>query len=134
MPLLLSISFLLTSTFWSRLVRHNIIIMLLITNIFYYRTTGGSGTSEVCCEAAIKACRKLKASMHAFKTENPGLSWEDLVASLPPDVSLNADGWYSPSENPNKQEFQYYVWGACVSEVELDVLTGMVNVLSSEIM
>jgi xanthine dehydrogenase molybdopterin-binding subunit B len=72
--------------------------------------------------------------MQTFKAANPGLSWEDLVASLPPDVSLNADGWYSPPENPNKQDFQYYVWGACVSEVELDVLTGMVNVLSSEIM
>ena len=98
------------------------------------RTTGGSGTSEVCCEAAIKACRKIKAQMHPVQAENPQMSWAELVASQPPDVSLNADGWYSPPENPNKQEFQYYVWGACVSEVELDVLTGMVNVLSSEIM
>merc|ERR1712085_122406 len=72
--------------------------------------------------------------MHPVQAENPQMSWAELVASQPPDVSLNADGWYSPPENPNKQEFQYYVWGACVSEVELDVLTGMVNVLSSEIM
>lgn len=96
-------------------------------------TTGGSGTSEVCCEAAIKACRTINAALRPYKDQNPSASWQELLDLLPPQVSLNADGWFSPSENPNKQEFQYFVWGACVSEVEMDVLTGMVNVLSSEI-
>lgn len=97
------------------------------------RTTGGSGTSEVCCQAAIKACKKINARLAPYKSQSPGASWVELLQQLGPDVSLNAEGWFSPAENPNKDVFQYYVWGACVSEVELDVLSGMVHVLSSDI-
>ena len=45
--------------------------------------------------------------------------WTSLLASLPPEVSLNVEGWYSPSQNPNGQPFQYFVYAACVAEVEL---------------
>lgn len=97
-------------------------------------TTGGSGTSEVCCRAAKKACRILNSRLLPYKQQYPDSSWLDLLSQLPPDVSLNAEGWYSPETNPNEEEFQYYVWGACVSEISYDVLSGMVHVISSEIL
>jgi xanthine dehydrogenase/oxidase len=97
-------------------------------------TTGGSGTSEVCCRAAMIACDVLNKRLLPFKQQYPTASWLELLSKLPPDISLNADGWYSPEMNPNQEEFQYYVWGACVSEISYDVLSGMVHVLSSEIL
>ncbi len=69
--------------------------------------------------------------MKSYKDQHPTYSWVQLLSSLPPDVSLNAEGWFSPPSDG--EEFKYYVWGACVSEVEYDVLSGMVNVISSEI-
>lgn len=56
-----------------------------------------------------------------------------LLQSLPSNISLNTEGWYSPNEEPNQQVFQYFVYGAAVSEIEMDVLSGEVHVLSSEI-
>ena len=55
------------------------------------------------------------------------------MQSLPSDVSLNVEGWFSPVENPNGQPFQYFVYAACVTEVELNVLTGGVHVLATEL-
>jgi xanthine dehydrogenase/oxidase len=105
-------------------------------------TTGGSGTSEVCCRAALIACEILNTRLLPFRQQSSApsstppsssSSWLELLSQLPPDISLNATGWYSPESNPNQEEFQYYVWGACVSEISYDVLTGMAHVVSSEI-
>lgn len=60
-------------------------------------------------------------------------AWLSLLHSLPTEVSLNVEGWFSPSENPNKQPFQYFVYAAAVCEVELDVVTGRVHVLATDI-
>ena len=103
--------------------------------------TGGSGTSEVICQAAINACAVINSRLAPYRLQqgdNRGSKlsrddWTRLLKSLPSDVSLNAEGWYSPTANPNNQEFQYFVYGACVSEIEMNVLTGEVHVLASEI-
>ena len=95
--------------------------------------TGGSGTSETCCAAAIDACNTLNDRLLPSKEANPLLSWDQMLMTVPSDVSLNAEGWFSPNGEPNGQPFQYFVYGACLTEVELDVLTGAINVLSSEI-
>lgn len=95
--------------------------------------TGGSGTSEVCCQAALNACQVLNDRLQPFRDANPKFSWSQLISSVSSDVSLNVEGWYSPKNNPNGEQFQYFVYAACVSEVELDVLSGAVHVLASEI-
>ena len=95
--------------------------------------TGGSGTSECCAEAALRACKVLNARLLPYRKATPDLSWTQLLNSVDSSVSLNAEGWFSPTEEQNGMPFQYFVYGACLTEVELDVLTGMVNVLSSEI-
>lgn len=95
--------------------------------------TGGSGTSECCAEAAVRACKVINARLLPFRKASPDATWEQLLMTLDSSVSLNAEGWFSPTEEQNGMPFQYFVYGACLTEVELDVLTGMVNVLSSEI-
>ena len=100
--------------------------------------TGGSGTSEVIVQAALNACQKLNDRLAPYRNngkfnKTPTDTWVALLKSLPYDVSLNAEGWYSPNANPNGQFFQYFVYAACVTELELDVLSGEVHVLASEI-
>jgi xanthine dehydrogenase/oxidase len=129
--------------------------------------TGGSGTSEVVCQAALNACATLNARLDPYRsaasvlsestttapaavaaaavlpsnnkkklqvrTQQSDSTWRLLLASLPCDVSLNVEGWYSPAANPNNQPFQYFVYAACVSEIELDVLSGEMHVLASEL-
>lgn len=102
--------------------------------------TGGSGTSEVTCQAALNACATLNARLDPFRTSDKyktavqsNEEWQSLVQSVTSDISLNVEGWYSPTQNPNGQAFQYFVYLACCSEVELDVLSGNVQVLSTEV-
>lgn len=103
--------------------------------------TGGSGTSEVTCQAAINACSKINTRIDAYRTTGDDYKvttqatadWVSLLSSLPSDVSLNTEGWYSPTANPNGEAFQYFVYAACVTEIELDVLTGNIHVLSCDI-
>lgn len=120
-------------------------------------TTGGSGTSEVVVQAALNACQKLNDRLEPYRdgdqreSKRPAVgvidllqrqravlaadenSWQRLLSSLPYEVSLNVEGWFSPSSNPNGQMFQYFVYAACVTEVELDVLSGQVQVSGCEI-
>jgi xanthine dehydrogenase/oxidase len=103
--------------------------------------TGGSATSEVTCQAAINACAELNARLAPYRTTTTTGSvsksttddWVTLLGSLPSEVSLNTEGWYSPSSEPNGQSFQYFVYGAAVTEIEQDILTGEVHVLASEV-
>lgn len=123
--------------------------------------TGGSGTSEVVCQAAVNACAVLNARLEPYRkqadvqqahqymsahrvaanarstsnrlTKLDADGWVKLLESLPSDVSLNSEGWFSPTQEPNGQPFGYFVYGAAVSEIELNVLTGEVHTLSSEI-
>lgn len=122
-------------------------ISLSLVRVVYSQTdrvvnggcTGGSGTSEVIVQACLNACKTLNDRLAPYRVNGKSRSggsdssWIDLLKSLPYDVSLNVEGWYSPNENPNGQFFQYFVYAACVTEVELDVLSGEVHVLASEI-
>lgn len=98
--------------------------------------TGGSGTSEVTVQAALNACDTFNKRIAPFRTGRTRMTsaeWVDMIHSLPGDISLNTEGWYSPQENPNKDFFQYFVYAAAVTEVELNVLSGEVHVLNSEL-
>jgi xanthine dehydrogenase/oxidase len=99
-------------------------------------STGGSATSETCCQAAVLACQTLRSRLNLTQgsVQRGVQEWLQVVQATPCDISLNVEGWYSPTQHPSGEQFQYYVWGACVSEVELDVLSGRVHTLSSEIL
>lgn len=100
--------------------------------------TGGSSTSEVCCQAAVNACKNLLERIKPYNTNNSNQTTSDWIAminTIPCDISLQAEGWFSPQVDGQSEtdQFQYFVYAACVTEVELDVLSGQVHVLASEI-
>lgn len=102
--------------------------------------TGGSATSEVVVQAALNACKTLNDRLDPYRSsfnnkkdvKMSTKDWQTLLSSLPSDVSLNTEGWYSPTSNPNGQVFQYFVYAALVTELELDVLSGEVHIQSAE--
>ncbi len=70
----------------------------------------------------------------AFALQKPseGISWEKLISKAYLErVSLSSTGFFrTPDIHFDKvlgrgEPFRYFAWGACVSEVELDTLTGM---------
>eukprot|EP00475_Leptophrys_vorax_P030213 TRINITY_DN4510_c0_g1_i3.p1 TRINITY_DN4510_c0_g1~~TRINITY_DN4510_c0_g1_i3.p1 ORF type:complete len:720 (-),score=209.85 TRINITY_DN4510_c0_g1_i3:77-2236(-) len=92
--------------------------------------TGGSGTSETCVRAALIACAELKAGLEPYVSA--GSSWVDsLQAANNAGVNLSATGIYEP--NNSQYAFDYFVYAAALAEVEIDVLTGEIQVLEVDI-
>eukprot|EP00933_Yihiella_yeosuensis_P005199 TRINITY_DN109673_c0_g1_i1.p1 TRINITY_DN109673_c0_g1~~TRINITY_DN109673_c0_g1_i1.p1 ORF type:complete len:649 (-),score=146.48 TRINITY_DN109673_c0_g1_i1:97-1833(-) len=119
------------------------------------RFTGGSCTSEVCCEAARRACVELNAKLEphkeAFKKkENRDPTWEELTGAANHwvfgcDDKLSAVGIFSPQNNKYAKKVggesaggewhgDYFTYGAGCSEVEVDVLTGERTILRSDVL
>lgn len=93
--------------------------------------TGGSGTSETCCAAAINACTQVVNAFAPLKQAHPTASWQDLVGfAWKAGVKLVYSGNYR-SAPPST--FNYFVWGAACTTVEVDTLTGEVQVLQVDI-
>ena len=102
-------------------------------------TTGGSATSEVCCQAALNGCKDLLARLAPYaKEQKAGATEEEnfanfagaAAAAAAAGVCLAIDGWSAPAA---EVEFQYYVYVAAATVVELDCLSGEVQVLSTDI-
>jgi xanthine dehydrogenase/oxidase len=118
--------------------------------------TGGSITSEVACSAAIQACEKLneKLAIHrkALKEKNEGKdpSWAEVCAAansiLGHQGLLSAAAIADPCASKYKLNDQgqpagshgyhgdYFTYGAGVSEVEIDVLTGETQIIRSDLL
>jgi xanthine dehydrogenase/oxidase len=104
--------------------------------------TAGSATSELTVQAALYACEELKERIKPYYQDENNENeigtttlsieeWQRLLKKIPITVSLNAEGWSAPIE-PNKT-FKYFIYAACVSEVELNVLTGEMKIVSCEL-
>jgi len=94
--------------------------------------TGGSTTSELTCNAAKLACEKLKKSIDPISKAMNGPKWSDLVLGCffnGVDLSARHMG-----QATNDKLDGYIIWGAVVSEVEVDLLTGERNVLRCDLM
>jgi hypothetical protein len=94
--------------------------------------TGGSATSESACAAALLACTDLNNRLAPVKKANPGVTWQALIplaAAALVNLTVNAQYNLAPPSLP----FTYFVWAAACSLVELDVLTGEVQVLQADI-
>jgi xanthine dehydrogenase/oxidase len=91
--------------------------------------TGGSGTSEVSVMAALNACDIINTRLAPVKTANPSASWPELIGmAAGGGIDLLAEGWFSPLQTVPTQVFQYYVFAAACTVVEIDVLTGELEV------
>jgi len=97
--------------------------------------TGGSGTSESCVQAVINACKILQDSLAPVRETLPsGYTWNQLISTaFSQGVNLSATAFFDPTQNDNGYEFSYFVYGAACSVVELDVLTGETEILSTDI-
>lgn len=83
--------------------------------------TGGSGTSESSCRAAMRAAQELADRLKPFRdaTAEEDTTWAAIVEKASKaGVSLSATGW---TDVQTKHDFAYATYGACVSEVGDDV-------------
>lgn len=105
--------------------------------------SGASTTSEASCEAVRRACEVLVARLRPVREEvekesaekgRPATaSWEDVIAKARSrDMDLSAQGFFSGKASGGGP-ISYLNFGAAVSEVEVDVLTGATTILRSDI-
>eukprot|EP00897_Mesotaenium_endlicherianum_P007758 jgi/Mesen1/700/ME000109S_10923 len=108
--------------------------------------TAGSSTSEASCGSVRMACevlvgrlRPLLKKMEEAAAAAPGggerkaVTWEALVQRAKmTGVDLSAQAVYT-GKTPDGKSTNYYNFGAAISEVEVDVLTGEVTVVRSDI-
>ncbi|CAL8080403.1 unnamed protein product [Orchesella dallaii] len=105
--------------------------------------TCGSFSSDLNGMAVLDACQKLVKRLEPFKKSNPNGTWEEWVgAAYFNKVNLSAVGFYDKLDfnydfdKPNdltREPHSYTVYGAAVSEVEIDCLTGDHSVLKTDI-
>ncbi|WJX64391.1 aryl-alcohol oxidase 3 [Trifolium repens] len=96
--------------------------------------TSGSTTSESCCEAVRLSCdilvERLKPLKEKLQEEMGSIKWEALILqAYMQSVNLSASSFYVPSNN----SMMYLNYGAAVSEVEIDLLTGETRFLQTDI-
>ncbi|KAJ1293276.1 hypothetical protein BS78_01G055200 [Paspalum vaginatum] len=96
--------------------------------------TGGSTTSENSCEAVRQACiilvERLKPIKESLEAKAGMVEWSALIAQASvANVNLSAHAfWY-----PDPTFKSYLNYGAGISEVEVDVLTGATTILRSDL-
>ncbi|CAK8538530.1 unnamed protein product [Lathyrus sativus] len=96
--------------------------------------TAGSTTSESSCEAVKLSCNilveRLKPIKKKLQEEMKSLKWENIILRAYMEaVNLSASSYFVPSKN----SIRYLNYGAAVSEVEIDLLTGETRFLQTDI-
>ncbi|CAH1790691.1 unnamed protein product [Owenia fusiformis] len=102
--------------------------------------TAASASSDLNGMAVLQACQTIKDRLQPFVKAKPEGTWNDWVNAAYFDrVSLSASGFYkTPNlgydwETNSGNPFNYFSFGAAVSEVEIDCLTGDHKVLKTDI-
>ncbi|CAN6314928.1 unnamed protein product [Urochloa humidicola] len=96
--------------------------------------TGGSTTSETSCEAVRLSCaalvERLKPIKEGLEAKAGTVEWSALIAQASmASVNLSAHAYWSPDPTFTS----YLNYGAAISEVEVDVLTGATTILRSDL-
>ncbi|XP_068650311.1 indole-3-acetaldehyde oxidase-like [Aristolochia californica] len=96
--------------------------------------TAGSTTSESSCEAARISCKVLVDRLMPLKEklqeQMSELSWDSLISqAFLKSVNLSASTYWVPDYSSMK----YLNYGAAISEVETDLLTGATTILQTDI-
>ncbi|XP_033824848.2 xanthine dehydrogenase/oxidase-like [Periophthalmus magnuspinnatus] len=102
--------------------------------------TAASVSSDLNGAAVLNACEILGQRLQPYKDRDPQGAWESWVKAAYFDrVNLSANGFYrTPGlgydfETNSGRAFNYFTYGVCCSEVEIDCLTGTHKNLSSTI-
>ncbi|XP_021947093.1 xanthine dehydrogenase/oxidase [Folsomia candida] len=83
--------------------------------------TGGAMGSELVCHSAMKACEILLKKMEPVRQEVKDPTWEKVVtACYNKHIMLTAQY----EDKPGDDLKGYDIWAVCLTEVEVDVLTG----------
>ncbi|KAL6639541.1 hypothetical protein ACP70R_023271 [Stipagrostis hirtigluma subsp. patula] len=103
-------------------------------NLVQSGLTAGSTASESCCAAALLACNmlvdRLKPVMDRLRLESTNISWDALISQASQDnVNLSASAYWVPNDDSNS----YLNYGAGISEVEIDLLTGEITLLRGDL-
>jgi len=95
--------------------------------------TGGSIGSETNCVAALKACDILKERLAPARAKlGPKASWQEIIMEADANnVDLCARYMFEMVKDNYAQGYQ--VWGATVTEVEVDILTGEMRVVRADV-
>ncbi|EAZ28862.1 hypothetical protein OsJ_12899 [Oryza sativa Japonica Group] len=92
--------------------------------------TGGSTTSETSCEAVRKSSAALVERLKPIKEKAGTLPWKSLIAQASmASVKLTEHAYWTPDPTFTS----YLNYGAAISEVEVDVLTGETTILRSDL-
>ncbi|EQC33544.1 hypothetical protein SDRG_09051 [Saprolegnia diclina VS20] len=95
--------------------------------------TGGSSTSESIARSVRAACNTLNARLLPIRAAHPDIKeWTALVAAAH-DEGVHLAASEQPHTSSN-ETFDYFVYAAAASEVEVDVLTGEVSLVRTDIM
>ncbi|TKW31510.1 hypothetical protein SEVIR_2G111100v4 [Setaria viridis] len=102
-------------------------------NLIQGGVTGGSSTSESSCAATLQACKllinRLNPVMNKLRLQSATVSWDDLISeAYQENVNLSASVYWVPEGSSS-----YLNYGAGISEVEIDLLTGAIAVLRSDL-
>ncbi|KXZ53315.1 hypothetical protein GPECTOR_7g1209 [Gonium pectorale] len=99
--------------------------------------TAASASSDMYGAAVLDACRQLAERLAPYRAKLPGGTWKEVVNAAYLDrVDLSAHGFYITPDITGfggTRPFNYFCFGAGVSEVELDTLTGDMQVLRSDL-
>lgn len=99
--------------------------------------TGGSTTSERACGAVHKACQELVERLRSTKEDlvrkkgGGSVTWKELIAAA---VRFGSPVDLSVHTRYDAECREYYNYGASLSEVEVDGLTGETQILSSHLL
>ncbi|KAK3850489.1 hypothetical protein Pcinc_042810 [Petrolisthes cinctipes] len=103
--------------------------------------TAGSASSDLNGMAIVNACETIMSRLEPIIASNPKGTWKDWVSKAYMErISLSSTGFYKTPDlvpyNFEKNEgriFNYFSFGAAVTETEIDCLTGDHTVLRTDI-
>ncbi|XP_039280868.1 xanthine dehydrogenase/oxidase isoform X1 [Nilaparvata lugens] len=82
--------------------------------------SGNSQTTEGVCRATIKCCEEILNRLEVIKSEMKDASWPALIkAAFNKNINLHNSQMWKAEDSKH-----YIINGVCVTEVELDILTG----------
>ena len=95
--------------------------------------TGGSCGSEMNCVATREACQILKVRLAPFREKlGPDATWSEIIKEANANhVDLCA---HYLMEVEKDKYYGYQVWGVAVTEVEVDILTGEMQIVRSDVL
>ncbi|KXS19430.1 xanthine dehydrogenase [Gonapodya prolifera JEL478] len=103
--------------------------------------TAASASSDLNGMAVLDACQQIAERLKPYRAKNPTGTWEQIVSQAYMDrCDLSAHGFYKTPDlsydwgTNSGRMYNYFVYGAAVTEVEIDCLTGDHVVLRSDIM